>query len=145
MGWRADTAIVMPESETSQRRVIRVMLMGGQRVITAGLGLLLEREAEITVVNECVIPGPADKRGDGTLVPLSATDSSLKGIDVIIIDIDGGAEGLLTVLSTSVPRGTRIMILGSAFDQNTLALAFRHGVTGAVLKLGSTNRPPRSS
>ena len=90
------------------------MLLGQQQVVLAGLRLLFEHEDGFTVVAE------------GGAAPT--------GADVVVIDIDGRSNDLLTVLSPNLPRGTRIMMLGSVLDGETLALAFRHGVTGAVLK-----------
>ena len=111
------------------------MLVGGQRMVVAGLRLLLQSAVGFTVVgDESMVPRSPDGRTDGTDIPLPRLDGTSTKADVIILDIDHGAEGLLPVLSPSVPRGTRMLILSSSLDQNILALAFRHGVTGAVLK-----------
>ena len=100
---------------------VRVLLIGNQPIMLAGLRLLLDREPDIEVIGD----GTPARTGDGKTKPRHA--------DVIVLDLDGGAD-LLTVIAPSVPRGTRLLILSSALDRGTLALAFRHGATGAVRK-----------
>ena len=97
------------------RRVIRVLLLGEQHLVLDGLRLVLEQEEEFVVVRIGTTHDP--------------------GIaDVIVFDINGRANDLLTVLTPNLPQRTHVLILGSRLDGDTLALAFRHGVKGAVLK-----------
>ena len=127
-------SVSVPTTRRKESRAVRVLLLGGQPLVLAGLRLLLQSETGFTVVGEGVIPRSAEGRTDGTDGPVPSISGTSKKPDVVILDIDGGAEALLIVLSPSLPRGTRMMILGSVFDQTSLALAFQHGVTGAVLK-----------
>ena len=115
-------------------RAIRVFLFGSQPVVMAGLRLLFESADGFSVVGKAALPPASAWPAEGDGVPVPAIDSSPKRPDVILVDIDGGTDSLLPVLSPSVPRGTRVVILASALDEHSLALAFRHGVTGAVLK-----------
>ena len=106
-------------SPPSNSRSICVKLLGHQQIVLAGLRLILQGEEGFTVMDSTT--------GD----PARA--------DVILIDVDGRSRDLLTVLSSNVPRGSRILMLGSVLDADTLRLALRQGVTGAVLK----KEPPR--
>ncbi len=119
-------------SGQTRKAPIRVMLLGHQPIMLAGLGLLLDRAADLSVVAQPDV-GPTTDDGD-SLGPLPSFTARAKNPDVIIIDIDGGMGRLLPVLAPAVPRGTRMMILASALEQQTLALAFRQGVTGAIRK-----------
>lgn len=106
--------ISVNDSAPPSQRPIRVLLTGYHQIVLAGLRLLLEREG-FTVVGGGTSDGP-------------------QRADVIVIDIDGRADDLLTALSPDVPAGARRMMLGSVIDASTLALALRHGITGVVLK-----------
>ena len=100
----------------AKRRSIRVLLLGQQKIVLAGLRLLLEREAGFTVMDDTT-GGPR--------------------ADMVLLDVDGRSDDLLTVLSANLPRGSRIVILGSELNADTLGVALRHGVTGALLKKAS--------
>ena len=120
--------------ETNEDRSIRIFLLGSQPVVIAGLRLLLDGVDGFSVVGDAAIPGAADDASDGRDVPLPPLDRSVANADVILFDLDGGTDYLLPVLAPAVHHGTRIMLVGSDLPQETLALAFRHRVTGAVLK-----------
>ena len=110
------------------------MFFGEQRVVIAGLRLLLRNEAGFTVVGNAMTPRVPDGRTTGAATAWVPSFDGTATADVIILDIDDGAEAWLPVLAGSVSPGTRLMILASALDQHTLTRVFRHGVTGAVLK-----------
>ena len=119
-------------SGQKKKAPVRVILLGHQPIMLAGLRLLLNRAADLSVVAQLdVAPTTDDARAPG---PLPSFTAHAKNPDLVIIDIDGGVDRLLPVLAPTLPRGTRMMILASALDQQTLAVAFRLGVTGAILK-----------
>lgn len=129
-----DSPLESAMSEAANSKCIRVLLLGSQPIVLSGLRLLLEAEPGICVVDDAEL-----LRSSKRLVEDSTTSSeevettTQEAADVIVFDIDGGVD-LLEVLAPSLQLGTPVLILSGAIDRDSLALAFRHGVTGAVRK-----------
>ena len=117
-------AAIPADVPRTAQRPIHVALLGVQRVLTAGLTLLFQEDARFVV--------DAVPTAEITSHPFD--ESAFRSTDVIILDIDGGTEHLLPMLAPTVTRGTRMLILAGTLNRASLALAFRNGVTGAVLK-----------
>lgn len=105
---------------SSAARPIRVLLLGQQQLVQAGLRLLL-------------------KGADGFEVVDAVSADGRPRADIVLVDIDGRSNTTLTTLAPNLPKNARIVMLGSVLDAATLAMAFRQGVAGAVLK----KEPPR--
>lgn len=121
-------------SKVANSKCIRVLLLGSQPIILSGLRLLLEAEPGICVVDDAE-PLPSSKRlgENSTASSQEEATTTQEGADVTVFDIDGGVD-LLEVLAPSIPFGTPVLILSGSIDRDSLALAFRHGATGAVRK-----------
>jgi two-component system nitrate/nitrite response regulator NarL len=117
-------AAIPNEVPRTARAPIHVAILGVQRVLTAGLTLLFQKNERFVVED---LP-------TAEMTSLPFDESAFRNCDVVILDIDGGTEHLLPMLAPTVTRGTRILILAGTLSRDTLALAFRNGVTGAVLK-----------
>ena len=114
--------------EPSAPSLVRVAILGHQRVMLAGLSLLLNDVPGFHVVDQVEIFPPEHDDRKRTVRPASE-----QCVDLFIVDIDGEDSDPLRGLS-SIPPAARFMLLASSFNQATLVAAFKRGATGAVLK-----------
>lgn len=109
---------------SSSREPVRVVLVDDHALVRTGIRLILEREANFTVVGEA-----GNRYG-----ALDAVKSQQP--DVVLLDMDvPGASGLeLLPELLRVAREARVLILTDALDTEELREAIRLGAKGLVLK-----------
>lgn len=102
---------------------IRVLIIGGHRVGRTGLRLLIDSHPRLAVV------------GEAASVP-DTLNSNSEWPDIILLDFDGGVDGVLKILPSLVvsAKGARILILTGVRDPQTHIDAMRSGAMGLVHK-----------
>ena len=123
----------MSKLSSPSSRSLRVLVVGSQPIVLAGLRLLLESDPGICVVDDRHVLRVSKHRSPGAVTPDATGVSATEAADVVVLDTDGDA-GLLAVVAPSIPSGTRLLVLSGTLDREALAAAFRHGATGAVRK-----------
>jgi two-component system nitrate/nitrite response regulator NarL len=114
---------------TTNRPVIRVLLVDDHTLVRAGLRLLIERHPGFTVIGEAAVPSEA----------LAA--AVREHPDIILLDLDLGETNgldLMPSLRAAVPEA-RVIILTGLRDPEMHRDAVRLGAVGIVLKDQATD------
>jgi DNA-binding NarL/FixJ family response regulator len=104
--------------------LIRILVVDDQPLVRAGLGRILEPEADFELVGAC---------GDGCEVEqaVAATDPDVVLMDIRMKDVDGAeATRRLRAVSDRPP----VLVLTTFDDYDTVAQALAAGASGFVLK-----------
>lgn len=103
---------------------IRILLVDDHAIVRDGLRMLIESQTGMKVV------GQAANRKETLQLAASATP------DLVLLDLDLGAENSLTFLSElrEVAANTRILVLTGLKDPHAHRQAIRLGAMGVVLK-----------
>ena len=108
----------------TKTKAIRVLIVDDHAVVRAGLHLLLDAEADITVVGEA---------GDVRSAVFEAREQKP---DVVLMDVvmpgQSGIEGVPQVLKEA--PGSRVLVLSMQDDPRYVREAFAAGASGYVLK-----------
>ena len=108
----------------TKAKAIRVLIVDDHAVVRAGLHLLLDAEADITVVGEA---------GDVRAAVFEAREQKP---DVVLMDVvmpgQSGIEGVPHVLKEA--PGSRVLVLSMQDDPRYVREAFAAGASGYVLK-----------
>ena len=113
------------KTATAGPKPIRVLLLGDNGLVRAGIRLLIESRAGLKVVGE------AGTRGDAVLL------ANRERPDVILLDLDmcGGGRALDFVPELlAVSNETRVLVLTGVRDAEIHQRAVRSGAMGLVLK-----------
>jgi two-component system nitrate/nitrite response regulator NarL len=107
------------------RNSIRILLVGNQRLVRAGLRLLIENHPAFSVVGEA----------DG--YPEAVVVSKTKPIDIVLVDFDMNVENELDALSQLLAAldSARVILLSGSFDAHKYRSAISIGIKGIVLKV----------
>ncbi len=104
--------------------MIRVLLVGDQPLVRAGLRLILEPQDQLTIVGEC-------EDGDGVPAAVDRLQPDVVIMDVRMRRIDGAeATRRLGVRADAPP----VLVLTTFDDDDTVAAALGAGAAGFILK-----------
>lgn len=105
--------------------MIRVMLLDDHAALRQALSMVLERDAELSVM--------------GQASSLSEAREHLEGVDVAVVDInlpDGEGLEIMEDLRAASPQ-SKVLILSASQDRMTLARAVEAGASGILHKSSS--------
>lgn len=115
-----------PEAATTPGEPVRVMIAEGQRLVRAGLRMLLERQDDMHVIAEAATSHEAVK---------VARESDP---DVVLVDLElpdgGGVEAIRQILGHAPSGEQRIVMLMTSESDKAIFEALRAGATGLLLK-----------
>jgi len=138
VGREIDTPIMLPTSSDkptvpskhprtqTEERTIRVGLLADDRITRAGLRILIDNEAGMTVVSEHeLIDDPSVLLGSARP-------------HVVLLDVDRSNRHFVPDLITRLSRKSRVIVLTNAYDAEMVSSVFWSGARGLVRK----DQPP---